>query len=85
MGAIVEAMAAYARPLLDATDGSFEQVQRAFTYAQLCWNLALYPEERRDESIRKHVLACLLAFDAQGGLQRAAIQMNGRSSSAQYT
>ncbi len=51
MGAIAEAMVAYAQPLLDETDGSLEQMNRAFAIAQLCWNLALFPEER------KHMLA----------------------------
>lgn len=47
MGAIAEAMAAYAQPLIDETDGSLEQVNRAFAIAQICWNLALFPEERK--------------------------------------
>lgn len=53
MGAIAEAMAAYAQPLLDQTDGSADQVNRAFTMCQLCWNLALLPEEGRDEALDK--------------------------------
>ena len=51
MGAIAEAMVAYVQPLLDETDGSLEQMNRALGIAQLCWNLALFPEER------KHMLA----------------------------
>ena len=51
MGAIADAIAAYTEPLLDSTDGSVDQVNRAFTLAQLCWNLALLPEEARDESL----------------------------------
>jgi uncharacterized protein YecA (UPF0149 family) len=51
MGAIAEAMVAYAQPLLDDTDGSAEQMQSAFTLAQVCWNLALLPEEDRDDSL----------------------------------
>jgi Ni/Co efflux regulator RcnB len=53
MGAIAEAIAAFAQPLLDQTDGSADQVNRAFALAQLCWNLALLPEERRDETLGK--------------------------------
>jgi hypothetical protein len=53
MGAIAEAIAAFAQPLLDQTDGSADQVNRAFALAQLCWNLALLPEERRDEALGK--------------------------------
>jgi hypothetical protein len=49
MGAFADAMARFAQPLLDATDGSPEQVQRAFMLSQLCWNLAVTPEAQRDE------------------------------------
>ncbi|MCA1600180.1 MAG: hypothetical protein LC776_00570 [Acidobacteria bacterium] len=52
MGAIAEAIAAYAQPLLDQTDGS-AVVNRAFALGQLCWNLALLPEEARDEALGK--------------------------------
>src|SRR5205809_326639 len=51
MGAIAEAIAAYAQPLLDQTDGSLDQANRAFTLATLCWNLALLPEARRDAAL----------------------------------
>lgn len=51
MGAIAEAFAAYAQPLLNETDGSPEQMQRAFTISQLCYNLALMPEDRRERVI----------------------------------
>ena len=53
MGAIAEAVAAYVQPLLDQTDGSLEQVNKAFALGQLCWNLALLPEEGHDEAIGK--------------------------------
>lgn len=49
MGAIADAMSRFAQPLIDATDGSPEQLQRAFTLSQLCWNLAITPEGKRDE------------------------------------
>jgi hypothetical protein len=49
MGAIADAMFRYAQPLIDATDGSPEQVQKALTLSQMCWNLALTPEAQRDE------------------------------------
>lgn len=51
MGAIAEAMVHYAQPLLDETDGSPEQMEKAFAIAQVCWNLALLPEEARDEAV----------------------------------
>lgn len=49
MGKMTESMALYAQPLLDDTDGSHEQMQQALSMAQICWNLALLPEnEQRD-------------------------------------
>ena len=48
MGAIAEAFVAYAQPLLDQTDGSQEQLEKAFAISQLCYNLALLPDDRRD-------------------------------------
>jgi hypothetical protein len=51
MGAISDAVASYAQPLLDSTDGSPEQMSRVLTISQTCWNLALLPEEERNESL----------------------------------
>ena len=51
MGAIADAIVAYAQPLLDQSHGSPEEMDRAMAFAQLCWNLALLPEDRRDEAI----------------------------------
>ena len=51
MGAIAEAIVAYAQPLLDQTDGSVEQLNKAFTISQLCYNLALLPEDSRETSL----------------------------------
>ena len=48
MGAIAEGIANYARPLIDATDGSMDQMNRALTISQLCWNLSLLPEDARE-------------------------------------
>ncbi|NUQ64470.1 MAG: SEC-C domain-containing protein [Pirellulales bacterium] len=48
MGAIADAFVAYARPLLDQTDGSEEQLNKAFAISQLCYNLSLMPEDSRD-------------------------------------
>ena len=48
MGAIAEAFVAYAQPLLDQTDGSEEQLNKAFAITQLCYNLALLPVDQRD-------------------------------------
>jgi len=51
MGAIAEAFAAYAQPLLDQTDGSEGQLNKAFVISQFCYNLALMPEDSRDGAI----------------------------------
>ena len=51
MGAIAEAIAAYAQPLFDQTDGSIDKMNRAMTVAQMCWNFALLPEGQRDTAI----------------------------------
>jgi uncharacterized protein YecA (UPF0149 family) len=53
MGAMADAFAAFAQPLLEQTDGSLEQMQKAFTISQLCYNLALVPEDSRETSIRE--------------------------------
>ena len=53
MGAIAEAIVAYAQPLLDQTDGAVDQMNRAMTIAQMCWNLAILPESQRDAAIDK--------------------------------
>ena len=49
MGAIADAFVAYAQPLLDQTDGSHEQLNKAFAMSQLCYNLALLPSDKRDK------------------------------------
>jgi hypothetical protein len=44
-------MVAYAQPLIDQTDGSMEQMQKALSLSQLCFNLALSPAESREKMI----------------------------------
>jgi hypothetical protein len=44
MGVIANAFVAFAQPMLDQTDGSMEQMEKAFAISQLCYNLALLPE-----------------------------------------
>ena len=53
MGAIAEGFVAYARPLLDQTDGSEQQLNKALALTQLCYNLALLSEDKRDAAIDK--------------------------------
>lgn len=52
MGAIAEAIVAYGKPLIDASDGSPESIQRAMALTQLCYNLALATAESREESLQ---------------------------------
>ena len=52
MGAIADAIMAYAQPLIDETDGSMEQLNRALTIGQACWNLSLLPKEQRQSSMK---------------------------------
>ena len=51
MGAIADGFAAYARPLFEETDGSIDTMNRAMAVAQMCWNLALLPEDQREAAI----------------------------------
>jgi hypothetical protein len=53
MGAIADAFVAFARPLIDQTDGSEEQLNRAFAMSQLCYNLAMLPEDARETTLSK--------------------------------
>ena len=48
MGAIADAIVAYGQPLIDPTDGSMEELNKAFALTQFCYNLSLLPEEKRD-------------------------------------
>jgi hypothetical protein len=51
MGALADGFAAYAQPLLEQTDGSEEQLNKAMAISQLCWNMALLPEDSRDQTL----------------------------------
>ncbi len=53
MGAIAEGIAAYMQPLIDQTDGSHEQMQKALAVGQICYNLALLPDDKRDAAINE--------------------------------
>jgi uncharacterized protein YecA (UPF0149 family) len=51
VGAIADTIVAYAQPLFDQTDGSIDKMNRAMAVAQMCWNLAILPEDQRDAAI----------------------------------
>ena len=50
-------IADYAEPLLDATDGSPEQVQRAMSMATVFWNLAIVKEDAERRSRLDEIVA----------------------------
>jgi uncharacterized protein YecA (UPF0149 family) len=51
MGVIGDTILEYIQPLLQGTDGSEEQLQKAARLGQTCWNLALMPDSKRAEAI----------------------------------
>lgn len=51
MGAIGEAFGAFVQPLVDQTDGSLEQLNKAVQIGQLCYNLALLPPDEREKML----------------------------------
>jgi hypothetical protein len=53
MGAIADGIMAYAQPLLDQTDGSLEELNKALAITQLCYNLALLPDHQRDTTLNE--------------------------------
>jgi hypothetical protein len=53
MGIIAERIVEFAQPLIDQTDGSIEQMNKALGLAQVCFNLALISAEAREKQIRE--------------------------------
>jgi hypothetical protein len=53
MGTITDTFVAYAQPLLDSASASPEGADKALAISQLCWNLALLPEEDRGDVLAK--------------------------------
>src|SRR5262245_39678754 len=72
MGAIADAFVAYAQPLLDQTDGSQEQLNKALMIGQLCYNLALLPDDARDNMLDE-VQTSLKMDDADLGEFRRSV------------
>jgi hypothetical protein len=92
MGAIADAIVAYTQPLIDSTDGSMEQMNNAMALGQACWNLALLPEDQRDQVIGEMRSSLQMGEDEFNDFRRSVIdpmiqrhyemfpQMHGRSS-----
>ena len=53
MGVIAEGIVAYAQPLINLTDGSVEQLNKALAISQVCWNLALQSEDQRGQMLNE--------------------------------
>ncbi len=51
MGSFGEIFAAYAAPLFDECNHSEAQVEHAYLLGQICWNLALSPEDMREQTL----------------------------------
>lgn len=66
-------MVAYAQPLLDETDGSIEQMQNAMSIAQMCWNLALLPNEEQEDMLAKMRPALKMDDDEFAGFRESVI------------
>jgi SEC-C motif len=50
-GGLAQQMIEFARPLLDRSDGSKEQVDKALSFGMLCWNIAIMPRAERGVAI----------------------------------
>ncbi len=74
MGAIADGIVAYAQPLLDQTDGSIEQMNKALTISQLCWNLALLPEDGRDRMLSEMRQTLQMDEDQFADFRRSIIE-----------
>ena len=73
MGAIAEAIVAYTQPLIDATDGSMEQLNKALALGQLCFNLAVTPDEKRHEFLASIRQSLEMSDDEFEDFQRSIV------------
>jgi hypothetical protein len=73
MGAMAEGFVAYAQPLLDQTDGSVEQLNKAFSISQLCFNLALLPDDRRDTMLNEMRLTLKMDDEEFDGFRHSIV------------
>ena len=73
MGAIAQSFVAFAQPLLDQTDGSEGQLNKALTISRLCYNLALTPEDSRDRMLSEMRLTLQMDDEEFDDFQRSII------------
>jgi hypothetical protein len=74
MGGFADAMVAYVQPLMDATDGNPEQVQRAFMLGQFCWNYAVLPENMREQFLQSMRGAFNMDDEGYEDLQKTVLE-----------
>ena len=74
MGAIADAIVAYAQPLIDATDGSMKQLNMALTLGQACWNLSVLPKDQRQAAMISLAEALSLDDAEFHDLQRSTLE-----------
>jgi SEC-C motif len=53
VGAIADGIMAYVQPLIDKTDGSLEEMEKALAIGQLCYNLALLQGDSREKMLNE--------------------------------
>ena len=73
MGAMGEAIAAFAQPLIDATDGSTEQLNKALSISLVCYNLALLPGDEWEAKLREQQPALGLNDEEFEVFQRSVV------------
>lgn len=74
MGAIADAIFEYARPLIDDTDGSLEELNKALELSQACWNLAILPEEDRQAGLENMRRECPFTAAEFADFERSLLQ-----------
>lgn len=72
-----DAFASFAEPLIEATDGSREQIEQAVRVAQALWNVGLLPSETDREAVLDDLLADV-APAKRAGFEALAREMIAR-------
>jgi hypothetical protein len=73
MGAIADGIVAYTQPLIDQTDGSYEEMSKALAMGQLCFNLAISPQDIREKTMREMQASFAIADEAFADFRRSIL------------